>query len=372
MMEASRPRPPDGAALAAGTLDVLRDQETLEPLRRDGDNLVAAHSGHRHPIAGGLVFMGFDSEDPDVQRLAESEREWQGTTATVERDAEFLRTSAPAAVEALNLARRVRGLRAGMRALDVGSGAGWGSWLLAEAGYDTWLVDFEANSLSLGWVYDHPGLGPGKRIVADATLLPFADGAFDIVLSKQFIHHIADKRRALAEMNRVLRPGGTLVLLEPTRSLWTSLAEIRHPDEHEGHVIVWPRQYFAALRNAGFALDWRGAQFSGGGGRIPLTARIKRRADRRIGLGQSSWDPLTRAYVNLIGGGATLVVLAVKERTVPAARRPHVTPVSPDTLRIGPDDRAVHERLAALVRDAARRLDHDPSAVAGNQGFSGR
>jgi ubiquinone/menaquinone biosynthesis C-methylase UbiE len=53
----------------------------------------------------------------------------------------------------------------------------------------------------------HPGLVEG-----DALALPFADGAFDVVMSVCAIEHFDDGAAALAEMARVLRPGGDLVL----------------------------------------------------------------------------------------------------------------------------------------------------------------
>lgn len=64
-----------------------------------------------------------------------------------------------------------------------------------------------------------PKLLRGKRLVdppylveGDALALPFRDGAFDVVLSVCAIEHFPDGAAALAEMARVLRPGGDLVL----------------------------------------------------------------------------------------------------------------------------------------------------------------
>jgi SAM-dependent methyltransferase len=54
---------------------------------------------------------------------------------------------------------------------------------------------------------------------ADATMLPFADGSFDLVVSSECIEHTPDPARAVGEMLRVLAPGGHLVLTTPNR-LW--------------------------------------------------------------------------------------------------------------------------------------------------------
>ena len=51
-------------------------------------------------------------------------------------------------------------------------------------------------------------------VVADATALPFADGRFDACRADRTIQHIPDADVAVAEMARVTRPGGTVVISE--------------------------------------------------------------------------------------------------------------------------------------------------------------
>jgi demethylmenaquinone methyltransferase/2-methoxy-6-polyprenyl-1,4-benzoquinol methylase len=61
------------------------------------------------------------------------------------------------------------------------------------------------------------GRKSGRRVEwveADAMALPFADGAFDLVTVAFGLRNIADTARGLAEMARVLRPGGRLAILE--------------------------------------------------------------------------------------------------------------------------------------------------------------
>jgi len=57
---------------------------------------------------------------------------------------------------------------------------------------------------------------PSARFAcADAGRLPFADGAFATVLIRDLLHHLPEPRATIAEACRVLRPGGTFVLVEP-------------------------------------------------------------------------------------------------------------------------------------------------------------
>jgi len=69
-------------------------------------------------------------------------------------------------------------------------------------------------------------------LVAAAEALPYRSNLFDTVLSNEVIEHVADDRAAVAEMVRVLRPGGRIVLFCPNR--W-------YPVEQHGH--YWKGQY---------------------------------------------------------------------------------------------------------------------------------
>jgi SAM-dependent methyltransferase len=97
--------------------------------------------------------------------------------------------------------------------LDVGIGSGIATQMLAEAGANVtgvdltdWAVDTTRRRLA---AFD---LEADVR-QADAEHLPFADSSFDLVFSWGVIHHSSDMDRALAELVRVLRPGGQLVLM---------------------------------------------------------------------------------------------------------------------------------------------------------------
>lgn len=65
------------------------------------------------------------------------------------------------------------------------------------------------------------------NVLGDARHLPFADGTFSLVVCKSVLEHVRDYRLAIAEITRVVRPGGELWVEIP----WLYMA---HPDDSEG------------------------------------------------------------------------------------------------------------------------------------------
>jgi SAM-dependent methyltransferase len=96
------------------------------------------------------------------------------------------------------------------RLLDVGCGDGGVAQLLRQRVAEVVAVDVQP---SPDW-RDEVGL---TFSVADAERLPFPDASFDALHSKDALHHMEDPRAALAEYARVLRPDGTLLVIEGNR-----------------------------------------------------------------------------------------------------------------------------------------------------------
>ncbi|WP_223267705.1 bifunctional 2-polyprenyl-6-hydroxyphenol methylase/3-demethylubiquinol 3-O-methyltransferase UbiG [Streptosporangium nondiastaticum] len=93
------------------------------------------------------------------------------------------------------------------RLLDVACGGGLFGPHLAGKGYRVFGVDLSATALK-------EALGHGFDAVAraDITRLPFADESFDVVTAGQCLEHVPDPFAVVAELCRVLRPGGTLIV----------------------------------------------------------------------------------------------------------------------------------------------------------------
>jgi len=111
------------------------------------------------------------------------------------------------------------GLRPGQQALDVAGGTGDLSIGMArQVGREgrVTLTDINENMLreGRGRLVDAGIVGNVRCAVADAEHLPFPDREFDCVMIGFGLRNVTDKPAALAEMFRVLRPGGQLLVLE--------------------------------------------------------------------------------------------------------------------------------------------------------------
>lgn len=102
---------------------------------------------------------------------------------------------------------------AGLRVLDVGCGNGYVLAQYAKFGADVAGVDLTQTATDLCKArFALAGLKGDFRLT-DGDRLPFEDGTFDIACSMGVLHHIEDPRSMIAEMRRVLKPGGRIILM---------------------------------------------------------------------------------------------------------------------------------------------------------------
>jgi ubiquinone/menaquinone biosynthesis C-methylase UbiE len=141
----------------------------------------------------------------------------------------------------------------GDRLLDLGSGGGRHAFEAMRRGAT--VVAFDADQAAakdcaaviaaLGEdraVAAHDGVG--AVAVGDALDLPFAAGTFDRVIAAEVLEHIADDRRAIAELVRVLRPGGTMAVTVPRwypELLCWALSDEYH-QVPGGHIRIYRRR----------------------------------------------------------------------------------------------------------------------------------
>lgn len=106
--------------------------------------------------------------------------------------------------------------RPGQRVLDLAAGTGSSSLPFAAAGADVVACDFSLGMLRVG-KRSHPDL---DLLAGDALALPFADGVFDAVTISFGLRNVSDVDATLAEMARVTRPGGRLLVCEFSHPVW--------------------------------------------------------------------------------------------------------------------------------------------------------
>jgi demethylmenaquinone methyltransferase / 2-methoxy-6-polyprenyl-1,4-benzoquinol methylase len=110
---------------------------------------------------------------------------------------------------------RELGATTGQRVLDLAAGTGASSDALRVDGAAVVACDFSTGMLQVGRTR-HPDVA---FVAGDALRLPFGDGSFDAATISFGLRNVADVDAALAEMARVTRPGGRLVVLETSAPL---------------------------------------------------------------------------------------------------------------------------------------------------------
>ena len=146
------------------------------------------------------------------------------------------------------------------RALDVATGTGHTAFALAPHVAHVTGVDLTPQMLAEARALQaRNGLCNVSFTVADVHRLPFDADSFDLVTARRAPHHFSDVRRALAEMRRVLRPGGRLVIDDrsvPEDDEVDCLMNTLDTLHDESHVRQYrPSEWSAMLEEAGFLVE---------------------------------------------------------------------------------------------------------------------
>lgn len=138
---------------------------------------------------------------------------------------------------------------AGTKVIDVGCGAGRHSFEAYRRGADviafdrnaTELADVDTMLTAMGQAGQAPESAKAQVVVGDALALPYPDATFDSVIASEILEHVPDDDTAIAELVRVLRPGGTLAVTVPRwlpeRICWL-LSDDYHANEG-GHIRIY-------------------------------------------------------------------------------------------------------------------------------------
>lgn len=141
--------------------------------------------------------------------------------------------------------------------LDIAGGTGDVTFTVARTKHPAHIqcTDLVPEMLDVARMHIDEGDGAGVPIdfqVVDAQNIPYADGSYDVITMAYGIRNMPDRPRALAEMFRVLRPGGSLVCLEfstPPNRAWRALYHfyLRHLIPFWGGLITGDNEGFVYL-----------------------------------------------------------------------------------------------------------------------------
>ena len=205
------------------------------------------------------------------------------------------------------IAQAIEGLPPG-RALDIGAAAGGNTAVLQSAGWQATALEFSETGVDLA-------RSRGLDVVqGDARSIPFPDDHFGLVVAYDVLEHIEEDDQVVAEIARVVHPGGRVLIAVPADPrLWSA------HDEAVGHVRRYTREELVRLfQNERFTIDqlrsWN----------VLLRPVV---ALRRKSVKGNDLTPLPR----IINGGLSAVIKA--ERHLPVGNRSGVTLLLNATVR---------------------------------------
>ncbi len=164
---------------------------------------------------------------------------WTGERLTTE-------TTGQVEIEHLHRYFFARALCRGLDVLDVASGEGYGAALLAQVAKSVIGVEIAPETVEHAKVaYAAPGL---TFLQGDARRIPCPDHSFDAVVSFETLEHFYEHDEFLAEVRRVLRPGGQFIISSPERDVYSPAGGTPNPY----HARELTHAEFSALLQANF------------------------------------------------------------------------------------------------------------------------
>lgn len=169
-----------------------------------------------------------------VQSLA-----WTGERLTSE-------TGGQVEIEHLHRYFFARTLCRGFDVLDIAAGEGYGAALLAQTARSVVGVEISPDAVEHARsTYVRPNL---RYEVGDARVIPLADASIDVVVSFETIEHFFEHEQFIAEVRRILRPDGCLIISSPERDIYSPVGAEPNPF----HVHELTRNEFGSLLQRSF------------------------------------------------------------------------------------------------------------------------
>lgn len=194
--------------------------------------------------------------------------------------------------------------------LDLGCGAGHASFIAAGQVAGVTAYDLSSQMLDVvNAAAKEKGLTNVTTRQGYAESLPFAEGSFDVVISRYSAHHWHDVGQALREVKRVLKPGGIFIIMDvmapghPVRDIWLQTVEALRDTSHvrnysSGEWLTWMTE--AGLIARTMVTDRLPLEFSSWIARM----RTPEALSQAIRLYQQSASAEVKAYFELQSDGS--------------------------------------------------------------------
>lgn len=144
--------------------------------------------------------------------------------------------------------------------LDLGCGAGHASFVAAGVVRDVTAYDLSEKMLAVvRQAASDRQLNNLRTVHGAAEALPFAEGEFDVVISRYSAHHWHDVPQALREVQRVLKPGGRFILMDitspgrPVLDIWLQTIEVLRDPSHVRNYS--PGEWLQMTQQSGLLVD---------------------------------------------------------------------------------------------------------------------
>lgn len=221
---------------------------------------------------------------------------------------------------------------AGKDVLDIASGEGYGSAAMAAVARSVVGVDISPEAIAHARV-QYAGLGNLDFRQGSAVSMPLPDSCVDVVVSFETVEHLREQEQMLAEIRRVLRPDGFLVMSSPNRLVYSEKAghhnefHVRELDFEELSVLLATQ--FPAVRFVGHRLTVCSAI-------APLAPEV----------GSQEWHALTD-----VGGEVAARVASIADPVyfiaLAAASESFLPPLGPSIMMSESEDLYEHHREVA-------------------------
>lgn len=247
---------------------------------------------------------------------------------------------------------------AGQSVLDVGSNTCWAANHFAERGLRAIALDIATAELQGLYTSDwflESGEVFFERVLGSMDAIPLASSSLDYVYCCEVLHHndAAGLRRTFAEIFRVLRPGGRLLMVNETLKTLRDPhgVNVENVEEYEGYEHAhWAARYRGEAIRAGFLTEVIEPHYVAYFGDAALPEDPPPGVSSRLGFATRRFAPARRAYLswlNHVAGGVSMNMIATKPRRY-VGRHEGMSPAERALRRVAAEARRPIDRRRGL------------------------